>query len=304
MTMRRWQAVSALLAICASAIVGAQTRSSGQWPGTATPPPVSMHAPAAASTHAPRVELELRQRPGGTEATAVNRLAGPVEVMLVADGPQPAAAPPLPARATVPAGGRVVVAQLRDGATGARLALRAIPGLPGARPRDVEYLYPLRDTPLRIAQGFGGGASHADAENRHAVDFAVTSGTPVLAARDGVVMQVESAATARLDPRTPFDPADDRVRGNFIRILHDDGTMALYAHLQQAGVVVAPGSRVRRGTIIGFSGNTGLSSGPHLHFVVQLNRGMRLESLPFRMAGPDGPLRFGQVQADAAPAAP
>lgn len=251
-----------------------------------------------ASPRASSVELELRPRFGGTEATAINHLAGPVEVSLLAAGPPLLAKPTLPARVTVPGGSRVVVAQLQDGSAGARLRLVAIPGRPTARARNVEYLYPLRDAPLQITQGYGGGFSHADAENRHAVDFAVTPGRPVLAARDGVVMQVESDATARLDPRIAFDPADDRVRGNFVRILHDDGTMALYAHLQQAGVVVAPGDRVLRGTIIGFSGNTGLSTAPHLHFVVQANRGMRLESLPFRMAGPDGPLRFGQVQAD------
>lgn len=250
------------------------------------------------------MDLELRPRAGGTEAIAVNRLAGPVEVMLTAEGPPPDAEPALPARAFVYAGNRSVVAHVHGGGPQAFLRLSAVPGLPSARPRNVEYLYPLRDAPLRIAQGFGGGFSHGDAENLHAVDFAAPAGTPVLAARDGLVMQVESSATARLDPGTDFEPGDDRVRGNFIRILHDDGTMALYAHLQHAGVVVAPGARVRRGTIIGFSGNTGLSGGPHLHFVVQANRGMRLESLPFRMAGPDGPLRFAQVQHDAAPAAP
>ncbi|MCD9005049.1 M23 family metallopeptidase [Luteimonas sp. XNQY3] len=300
----RWQAALALLGMCASGTALAQTPSSGSWPGTLTAPPAASYEPVTASAQNRSVELELHPRFGGTEATAINHLAGPVEVTLLADGPPPLAQPALPVRATVSAGSRILVTQLQDGAAGTRLRLVAIPGLPSARPRDVEYLYPLREAALRIAQGFGGGFSHADAENRHAVDFAVASGTPVLAARDGMVMQVESAATARLDPRVAFDPADDRVRGNFIRILHDDGTMALYAHLQHAGVVVAPGARVLRGTIIGFSGNTGLSAAPHLHFVVQANRGMRLESLPFRMAGPDGALRFGQVQAGADPAPP
>lgn len=306
MPLRRWRAALALLALCAAGSAFAQTPSSGHWPG-ATPAGATTaptHPLRIASAQRPRVELELRPRPGGTEATAFNQLAGPVEVTLLADGPHPGVRPALPARATVPAGSRVVLAQLPDGAAGTRLRLVAVPGLPAARARNVDYLYPLRDAPLRIAQGFGGGFSHADPENQHAVDFAVTPGTPVLAARDGLVMQVESDATARLDPHASYDAGDDRVRGNFIRILHDDGTMALYAHLQQAGVVVAPGARVLRGTIIGFSGNTGLSTAPHLHFVVQSNRGMRLESLPFRMAGPNGPLRFGQVHADADPALP
>ncbi|VXB04123.1 conserved exported hypothetical protein [Luteimonas sp. 9C] len=304
MPTRRWRSALALLAMCIPGFALAQTPSSGGWPGATTPPPSAPYETAALPHRPPSVALELRPRFGGTEATAINPLAGPVEVALLAEGPPPVARPALPVRVIVPGGSRLVVAQLQDAAAGTRLRLMAVPGLPTARARNVEYLYPLRDAPLQVAQGFGGGFSHADAENRHAVDFAVTPGTPVVAARDGRVMQVESEATARLDPRFAFDPADDRVRGNFVRILHDDGTMALYAHLQQAGVVVAPGTRVLRGTIIGFSGNTGLSTAPHLHFVVQANRGMRLESLPFRMAGPAGPLRFGLAQPDPSAAAP
>ena len=81
-------------------------------------------------------------------------------------------------------------------------------------------------------------------------------------------------------------------RANFIRILHDDGTMALYAHLRSEGALVRVGQRVRAGQQIGLSGNTGFTTGPHLHFVIQVNRGMKLESLPFRMRGPNGPLRI------------
>jgi murein DD-endopeptidase MepM/ murein hydrolase activator NlpD len=77
-------------------------------------------------------------------------------------------------------------------------------------------------------------------------------------------------------------------RANYVRILHDDGTMALYAHLREEGVLVRVGQRVRAGQRIGLSGNTGFTSGPHLHFALQVNRGMRLVSVPFRMIGPDG----------------
>ena len=97
----------------------------------------------------------------------------------------------------------------------------------------------------------------------------------------------------------PMDPAKAGLhrekyggRANFIRILHDDGSMAVYAHLQPEGVQVHTGQRVRQGQRIGLSGNTGFSTAPHLHFVLQVNRGMRLESIPFRMFGPLGELRF------------
>jgi murein DD-endopeptidase MepM/ murein hydrolase activator NlpD len=80
--------------------------------------------------------------------------------------------------------------------------------------------------------------------------------------------------------------------------------MALYAHLETGGVLVRIGQRVRRGQTIGRSGNTGHSTAPHLHFVVQANRGMRLHSLPFRMFGPQGILRFRETPPDDAPPSP
>lgn len=239
---------------------------------------------------APLARLDLVDRGAGPEAWAESLVSGPIEVVLRARGASPSARPALPARATVPARSRVLVARF-DG-SGDNLLLEVIPGHPGAQPRDVEYAWPLGTHSLRVAQGWGGSFSHRDDENRHAVDFAVPEGTPVLAARDGRVMQVEARFTGSGTGST-----DDIGRANFIRILHDDGTMALYAHLAAGGIQVAPGQRVRRGERIGTSGSTGYSGGPHLHFVVQANRGLRLASLPFRMFGPGGILRFSEAAA-------
>lgn len=228
--------------------------------------------------------LRLARVDGRVHAIADNHLAGPIEVMLrSADAPEPRADPALPARATVPAGGSALVAVVEPvPGRQTRLLLDTVPGRPAAQPRDVVYRFPLRQARVRLEQGFDGAFSHADAQNRHALDFAADIGTPVLAARDGVVMQVE--ASYRTNARAPSAAA----RANFIRVVHDDGTMALYAHLDADGVDVAPGTRVRAGQPIGRSGNTGYSTGPHLHFVVQANRGMRLESIPVRVLGPDG----------------
>jgi murein DD-endopeptidase MepM/ murein hydrolase activator NlpD len=74
--------------------------------------------------------------------------------------------------------------------------------------------------------------------------------------------------------------------GNFVRILHDDGTMGVYLHLQRGSVKVQEGQRVSLGQPLARSGNTGNSTGPHLHFVVQRNVGMALESIPFSFAQP------------------
>ena len=127
------------------------------------------------------------------------------------------------------------------------------------------------------------------------MDFAAAPGTVVYAARDGVAMRIRMAGAL---------PAGVHGDANLVRVLHDDGSMAVYAHLQPGGALVQPGERVRRGRPIGLSGNSGASSGPHLHFVVQVNRGMHLESIPFRMFGDRGILRFSEPAVESDPVRP
>jgi murein DD-endopeptidase MepM/ murein hydrolase activator NlpD len=241
------------------------------------------------------VRLRVESQDGQYMAWADNALAGPIEVMLHFNRRSNVrGTPALPARATVPARNSALVSRLTldDAGRGGEFELRldSVPGDPSAKPRDVEYRLPLRLASSRVDQGFGGRFSHDDPQNLYAVDFAAPEGTAVLAARDGVVMQVES----NFD-RAGLDREKYGGRANFVRIVHDDGTMALYAHLKPEGVLVRVGQQVRAGQQIGMSGNTGFTTGPHLHFVVQVNRGMRLVSIPFRMAGPGGPLRLGSV---------
>lgn len=262
------------------------------------------HAPDAAKVQARDIRvIPVRAEPGavvrlrvegdakgGYAAWADNTLAGPLQVMVrFTRSRNVAGDPPLPAQAIVPALGTARVAriaavdQYHDGEF--ELQLDAMPGDPTAQPRDVVYQLPLRQKASRIDQGYGGRFSHTDPQNRYAVDFAADLGTPVVAARDGVVMQVER----------DFDKAGLNLekyggRANFVRILHEDGTMAVYAHLQEGGVLVHVGQRVRAGQQIGRSGNTGFTTGPHLHFVVQVNRGMRLESIPVRIGDAAGAL--------------
>ena len=238
-----------------------------------------------ATDPAPAAIATLRIEPGDGDylVWADNRLAGPIEVILrPGTGNTVPSDPALPARASVPALGSTLVARLRpaSGRSGSlRLSLEGVPGSSNARPRDIEYLPPLLGQ-VRIDQGFGGSFSHDDEQNRHALDFAADIGTPVLAARAGTVMQVEAGFRA-----SGLASGDARGQANFIRLLHDDGSMALYAHLAVDGVQVRVGQQVQAGQRIGLSGNTGFSTGPHLHFAVQVNRGMQLVSIPFRMRG-------------------
>lgn len=282
----------------------AATGEAWRWTGTdgtqhyGDQPAADARAPRrlAASAPAPLARLRMERRNDEHLAWVQNPLDGPIEVLLRAEGPPPQAMPALPARATVPARTERLLTRIAAHGARADVALTAIPGHPNARPRDVEYGYPLAGGAPRIGQSWGGGFSHTDAENRYAIDLAAPVGTPVLAARDGVVMQIEDGF------EDAGDLDDDAVaRANFVRILHDDGSMALYAHLQAEGVEVRPGQRVRRGDRIARSGNSGLSSGPHLHFAVQVNRGLTLASIPFRMFGPGGVLRLALPPDDAQP---
>ncbi len=57
--------------------------------------------------------------------------------------------------------------------------------------------------------------------------------------------------------------------------------MGVYLHLKKGSVSVTEGQRVEQGSLLARSGNTGNSTGPHLHFVVQRNIGLAVESIPF-----------------------
>ncbi|HET7202862.1 MAG TPA: M23 family metallopeptidase [Steroidobacteraceae bacterium] len=147
---------------------------------------------------------------------------------------------------------------------------------------------------FRVTQAPPDAVTHTDAASRNAIDIAMPIGTAVHAAREGLVIDV-----ARNHFRSGLQLAT-MGEANFVQILHDDGTYAIYAHLQMDTVRVRPGQRVARGEYIANSGNTGFSSGPHLHFVVLRNVGLRSESLPVTFAGSGGAgvtPRSGQILA-------
>ena len=237
--------------------------------------------------------VELRVEGHATERRArlFNNFAGPAQIELSAGSVRNIATDPaLPLRVTLQAKEEKVVASLRQAdpsqPAGFELALRAIPGSPTAQHDDsTEYRWPLGGFPARIHQGFNGSFSHTGEESRYAMDAAADEGTPVLAARDGVVMEVQDDYYG-----AGLDKEKFASRANVVRILHKDGSMAVYAHLAPESVAVRAGQHVYVGQQIGASGNTGYSTGPHLHFCIQLNRDMKLASVPFRMRGPDDAL--------------
>lgn len=134
-----------------------------------------------------------------------------------------------------------------------------------------------------VSQAFPIGITHNTTDSYHAVDIAMPIGTDIYAAREGTVVEVAST-----NFRSGPDPEEEGASANLVRILHDDGTFAVYAHLNWNTIRVRPGDQVKRGEYIADSGNTGFSTGPHLHFAVVRNRGLRLESLPIVFEGPNG----------------
>jgi len=160
-----------------------------------------------------------------------------------------------------------------------------LPGEPGAEHRPQQpYRLPFAlSSTVPVSQAFPDVITHGDPSSQYAIDFVMPVGTHVFAARDGVVIEVASDFFEH-----GTDLKADGPRANVVRVLHDDGTMSLYGHLNWNSIRVVPGQHVARGEYLADSGNTGFTTGPHLHFVVQRNRGGALVSVPIEFAGPGG----------------
>ncbi len=136
---------------------------------------------------------------------------------------------------------------------------------------EVVYSLPFKGRSYKVSQATD-GATHKG-PTRHALDFPMPPGSGVYAARAGKVVAAIDVHPDRVAGAEVHTPA------NIVSIRHEDGTIAQYRHLRCGGAVVKRGDEVRVGQLIGYSGNSGHSTGPHLHFNVVHLHGTQRESV-------------------------
>jgi murein DD-endopeptidase MepM/ murein hydrolase activator NlpD len=143
----------------------------------------------------------------------------------------------------------------------------------GPKSVDAKYVLPFPVGKSYFCfQGFNSSFSHYGSFS-YSVDFDMPIGTPVTAARAGVVVYVAEGF-----PDGVLRAGSE----NVVIVRHEDGTCARYVHLTTNGALVEPEQAVKAGDPIGLSGNSGESNHPHLHFdVVQSFSSRDSQTIPF-----------------------
>lgn len=139
------------------------------------------------------------------------------------------------------------------------------------RPITADFLrYPIAH--LRVTSGFTTSRKHPISKKHKphlAIDFAAPYGTPIVAVADGEVIYAKWAGGY----------------GRHVRIQHDGDYVSAYAHLQRYATGIKAGARVTKGQVIGYVGNSGTATGPHLHFAL-LRAGIPIDPLGASMPTP------------------
>lgn len=110
------------------------------------------------------------------------------------------------------------------------------------------------DYPITLDYGERFPPLYTDESPHRGIDYGCPMGTAILASADGVVTYVRNLKEGY---------------GNYIIIAHEENYATVYAHLSE--ILVRENQRVSKGQVIGKSGNSGNSTGPHLHFELRIN---------------------------------
>lgn len=270
---------------------------------------VALLVAVAVADPEPRDPVSYRQvdRNGGTDIYITNRLGCDMTVTLeFTEQKNVQGFPPFPCSRTIPGHQEVLVSRVTSVDSSQPWRFRYnyfwnYGNLEAHHDDTVAYSLPYdQGSAMRIIQGFHGKFSHTG-DDEYALDFSFQEGTRVLAAREGTVASVEERFSQ--GGTTPYF----RNRVNVVRVRHSDGTIGEYDHFRLNGVEVEEGQQVRRGDLIGYSGNTGFSSGPHLHFCVYSTfDGHRRHSYPIRfwVAGNPTPTELLQGSTYVSPGPP
>ena len=156
-------------------------------------------------------------------------------------------------------------------------------GRPTSKPEKKRIPLPyLAGKAFNISQGFNGEYSHSGRGNRYAVDIAMPIGADITAVKEGVVADVQDHFSLGGVARYFLNKA------NHVTVMHADHSYAIYAHILHGSAAVKLGDRVKVGDVLARVGNTGFSTGPHLHFVMRYNSGNGSYSIPFQFITENG----------------
>ena len=133
-----------------------------------------------------------------------------------------------------------------------------------------------------ISQGFNGQFTHTGQGNRYALDVAMLVGEKVLAVKAGIIADARDDFSIGGAENYFLDKA------NYVTVMHDDGSYAIYAHILYGSLDVVIGQRIDVGQVLARIGSTGYSTGPHLHFVMRYNSGKGVYSIPFKFMTAQG----------------
>ena len=138
------------------------------------------------------------------------------------------------------------------------------------------FEWPVPEKDLWITQYYGvtpWRKKYANGTPHRALDFGVVIGTPVYAIADGVISG--TGDNEKVCTGVQY--------GRWITVDQENNLSSLYAHLSMIKVKV--GDKVEKGDIIGYSGNTGYSTGLHLHFSIYATKGMEIQTIKHNYPG-------------------
>ena len=285
------------LALTLCTLLPAQTAykyrdASGQWVFTDHAPPAATHADSSFSldheSETLRLTIERGDSGQTTQLTAVNDcLCVATFALKILHCDDPEIPDDSEYRKILQPKSREMLVKVENAGRnepGLRYVAMMIPGSPEAKhqpPRPYRAPFAIGSTYV-ISQAYPSKFTHTSPDSQYAVDIALPDGTPIYAAREGIVINMRhDGFRGGLSP-VMMDQA------NVVEILHDDGTIALYGHLHWDSIRVHIGQHVGVGEYLANSGSTGFSSGPHLHFAVVRNANFTAVSMPIEFAGPSG----------------